>query len=101
VARIRFLHSDRSQLDHVLGCCEANPAAQQAFADLFQPVALGSDASLKLTRENARHQQLEARCREHREPPLLDPPPEQLVNACLERFENGDLNGWWTLNCTF
>ena len=41
---------------------------------------------------------MEERSKQRDEPPLLDPPPEELVEESLNRFEGGDLNAWWILN---
>lgn len=98
LARIRFLHSDRSKLDHVLGYCESNRTVREAFADLFEPVEIDSETADIMRSKYNYYLELEERSRKHLEPQLLNPPPEQLVGLCLSRFEDGDLNGWWTLN---
>lgn len=36
--------------------------------------------------------------RPRRESPSLDPSAKERVKVCLERFESGDVNGWWQLN---
>lgn len=98
IARNRFLQGDRAQLDHVLECCASNPMAAIVFADLFEPVVLDSPEARAARAEYARYQEIENTSRESRQPPLLAVAPKELVQACLNRFESGDLNAWWQLN---
>jgi hypothetical protein len=98
LARLRFLRSDRSQLEKVLNCREQNPIVQEVFADLLEPVDLKSEAAARLRIEYEKHLELEERSREHHEPPLLDPPPAERINASLKQFEDGDLSAWPIVN---
>ncbi|MCH7727086.1 MAG: HEAT repeat domain-containing protein, partial [Planctomycetes bacterium] len=98
LARIHFLNGDGSQIDHVLNCCELNLVAAEVFSDLFRPVELDSPTASKLRAAYTEHLELIEESRKRHESPLLDPPPEVRVEACLQRIEAGDLDGWWHLN---
>ena len=98
LARCRFLHGGLSQIDYVLNCCEANAILSEVFADLFQAVDLNSEKANALKARYNQSLELDERMHKVHERPLLDPPPQVRVASSLERFESGNLNGWWHLN---
>jgi hypothetical protein len=97
LARLQFRSASERQLDKVLEYSTSNTIIEEAFSALIRPVELHSAAAAKLRELYAHNLQLDERARERREPPLLEPPPEIRVAACLDRFESGDLRGWWRL----
>jgi hypothetical protein len=67
---------------------------RQRYAGLLDGLLLES-ADVKQQIENHRlMEQLDRRRR-----PLLEPPPAERVKDCLTRFEAGQLEAWWHLNC--
>ncbi len=66
---------------------------RRAYSAYFDGVEIDSAAA---QRERATLQLM--RELENQRPPTLIPPPAERVQACLDKFEDGDLNAWWILN---
>lgn len=67
-----------------------NPRVEEAFADIFAPVALGSPEAEEMKAAFAQHEELRAR----RQRPPLDPTPGEQIIKYLDKFDEGDVNAW-------
>ncbi|HXI26740.1 MAG TPA: hypothetical protein VNG71_23005 [Pyrinomonadaceae bacterium] len=89
---------DWRNTDHVGLIIDAS-ANNQILANTFRlflnPVYLDSEQAAAQRKAYAESQEWS---RPKRESPSLDPPAKERVKLCLERFESGDVNGWWRLN---
>jgi hypothetical protein len=80
--------------DAIIEATRHNDILEEEFVPLIAPVQLGTPEAEHL-RENYRMAQL---LMTERERPLLDPPPRERIDACLARFESGEMDAWWQLN---
>ena len=67
---------------------------KQRYASVFEGVSLDSVEAKQAIEYRRLMEQLER----GRRPPIK-PPPAERVKDCLNRFESGQLNAWWHLNC--
>jgi hypothetical protein len=67
------------------------PLLRSKYAWLLDGVLLDSPAAAEL-------KELHALSTEHDSAPLVEPPPSERVQQCLERFEGGDVDAWWQMN---
>jgi hypothetical protein len=94
-----YLKGPRTNVGPILTCCRSNPIAHEYFAGLIDPVELASERAHKMCEEHGRYLEYEERFhRTRHEPPLMDPPPQDCVEICLTRIEEGNIQWWVRLN---
>lgn len=89
---LNITHSD--DFERIYEACQQDAFMREQFASLFEPIELDSPQAKTLREWH--HEGLERRKMvfERR----LDPPPTVRMLDCLDRFEAGNVNGWWQLN---
>jgi predicted NACHT family NTPase len=90
-----FNRQDAKQIDAIIAATQVNRILQEIFAPYSSSIELDSAQANQLKSNYLRMQEMQDR---RRNPPLLDPPPKEIVLQRLEKLEAGDLNAWWQLN---
>jgi hypothetical protein len=95
--RRRFSFGGQHLLDLIVAECQSNEVLREEFRFLLEPILLNSEIAEKLRKNYQEYLRLELENQQLEAKSLVQPPPEIRVKTCLERFEKGDLNGWWHL----
>lgn len=78
---------------------QSDPKLRDEIGEFFEPIDSNSDKAEKLKELYAEWQESTSKWRrEVEEPKDLVPSPQERMLACLERFEKGEIDGFWALN---
>jgi hypothetical protein len=84
--------SDQSHFAALYDAAEQWPLLRSKYAGFFDGVPLDSPMAAELKKHHSW-------ATEHlRERPMVEPPPDQRVRECLDRFDNGQVTAWWQMN---
>ena len=93
--RCLFRLYDESHFEAVLSKCKVDTILLEQFSWFVNPVILGSADAKKMKKDY--YQSLKWQEGIPKKKPI-QPPPKERIARCLDRFEKGDLTGWWALN---
>lgn len=94
LAKYVFDYNDPAHLEEILSAVRENEELQTEFKGVLAPVFLDSPEAQEMKQ---RFLEAEQYRRERRPRPKLAPPPKSRIEACLTRFEGGDVDAWWLL----
>jgi hypothetical protein len=86
--------TDVDNLGRIIAACSTSPALESELHYLVAPVELGSAQARALQEEYREEQQRLQVSEEQRRVP----PAQERIDACLDRFDSGQLDAWWHAN---
>ena len=94
---VRRVHApaDAGQNDLIIVGAQTHRVLAEEFSGLLEPIKLGSKKARQLRAQYLEEQQWKETLDNR---PLLEPPPADRIQRCLDAFESGDQSAFWKLN---
>jgi hypothetical protein len=98
VIRFVFYPDDAKRIEIVLNAANRCPELRNVLGLWLEPIQLDSDKGKKLKADWDQEQEWKRIAAEQqKQPPPLDPAPDQRVRTFLDRIDKGDFDAWWQI----